>query len=145
VIDEGSLVFARLITGGEEARAIAYFANHKGGYADAHPYIGWVRIKAEITHVHVGTVFVQGIAQKIVTLYMPLLDERIYFVARRDEVERQFPRFLHARTPYPVPHRLPSPERWGEKLDTYDSLDLVALAFGEPEIQELLKEASHAN
>jgi hypothetical protein len=145
VIDDGNLVFARLITGGEEARAIAYFANHKGGHADAHPHVGWVRIQAGVTQVIVRPVFAQGIAQKIVTLYLPLLDERRYFIARREEVERQFPRFLRACTPYPVPRRLPSPERWGTKLDTYDSLDLVALAFSEPDIQGLLKEASRAN
>jgi len=144
VVDNTNLVFARLIASGEEARAIAYFATQKGGYADAHPHLGWVHIQAEATRVQIETVSAQGIAQKIVTLYLPALSGRCYFVARQDEVERQFRRFLHACTPYPTPSRLPPPERWGEKLETYDGQGLVALALSEPDIQELLKEASHA-
>jgi hypothetical protein len=144
VIDNGNLVFARLISGSEEARAIAYFVAQKGGYVDAHPYLSWVHIQAATTQVHVESAWVQGVAQKIITLYLPVLSDRFYFVAWQGEVERQFRRFLHASTPYPIPRRLPPPERWGERLDLYDAQGLVALAFREIDIQELLKEASLA-
>ncbi len=143
-IDDETLVFARLIAGSEEARAIAYFVAHKGGYVDAQPHLGWVRIQAEATLVQIESISVQGIAQKIVTLYLPLLSGRCYFIARQEQVERQFRRFLYACTPYPVPRRLPPPERWGERLEIYDAAGLVALALSEMDIQELLKEASRA-
>ncbi len=143
-IDKEELVFARLIASGEEARAIAYFAAQKGGYVDAQPHVGWAHIQARATQVRIESITIQGIAQKIITLYLPFLSGRCYFIARQEEVERQFHRFLHACTPYPVPRRLPSPERWGKGLETYDAQGLVALALGEAEIQELLKEASRA-
>jgi hypothetical protein len=145
VVDNGALVFARLITGGQEARAIAYFAAHKGGYADAQPHLGWVHIQPEATRVHIETITVQGIAQRLVSLYLPAFDGRCYFIARTDQVERQFRRFLHAITPYPIPRRLPPPEGWGEKLETYENQGLTALAYNDTDIQELLKEASHAS
>lgn len=144
MIDDGNLVFARLIASGEEARAIAYFAAHKGGYVEAHPHLGWVRLQDQATQVSIQGVTIQGIAQKIVTLYLPALFERRYFIAPQEGVARQFRRFLHAHTPYPIPRRLPSPGRWGEELESYDSQGLVALAFREADIQELLKEASNA-
>jgi hypothetical protein len=143
-IDSSALIFARLITGGQEARAIAYFAAHKGGYADAQPQLGWVHIQPEATRVQIEAISVQGIAQKLVTLYLPAMSGRYYFVARQDAVESQFRRFLHACTPYPIPCRLPPPERWGEALEKYESQGLVALVFHETDIQELLKEASRA-
>jgi putative transposase len=130
-IDNGTLIFARMITGGQEARAIAYFAAHKGGYADAQPHLGWVHIQPEATRVQIESIFAQGIAQKIVTLYLPAMSGRYYFVARQDAVESRFRCFLHACTPYPIPRRLPPPERWGEALETYESQCLVALAFHE--------------
>lgn len=145
VVDDGTLVFARLITGGQEARAIAYFAAHKGGYADAQPHLGWVHIQPEATRVQIETITVQGITQRLISLYLPSLTDRRYFIARADQVERQFRRFLHASTPYPIPHRLPPPEGWGEKLETYESQGLTALAYNDTDIQELLKEASHAS
>jgi hypothetical protein len=144
VVDNGTLVFARLITGGQEARAIVYFVAHKGGYADAQPHLGWVHIQGEATRVRIEPISAQGIAQKLVSLYLPTLSGRCYFIARSDQAERQFRRFLHASTPYPIPRRLPSPERWGEALETYEAQGLVALAFHYTDIQELLKEASHA-
>lgn len=144
MIDDGTLVFARLIASGEEARAIAYFAAYKGGYIDAHPHLGWVRLQDKATQVQVESISIQGIAQKIVTLYLPALFGRRYFIAPQEGVARQFRHFLHAHTSYPVPHRLPPPGRWGEELESYDSQGLVALAFREADIQELLKEASNA-
>lgn len=144
-VDNGTLVFARLIAGGQEARAIAYFAAHKGGYADAQPHLGWVNIQGEATRVQIEPISAQGIAQKLVSLYLPALSGRCYFIARGDQAEQQFRRFLHASAPYPIPRRLPLPERWGEVLETYESQDLVALAFNLTDIQELLKEASHAS
>jgi len=67
-IDNGTLIFARLITGGQEARAIAYFAAHKGGYADAQPHLGWIHIQPEATRVQIENISVQGIGQKLVGL-----------------------------------------------------------------------------
>jgi hypothetical protein len=144
VVDDGKLVFARLISGSQEARAIAYFVAQKGGYADAHPYVSWVQIQAATTQVHVDSTWVQGVAQKIITLYLPAVSSRFYFIAWQAAVERQFHRFLQASTPYPIPHHLPPPEHWGERLETYEAQGLVALAFRDIDIQELLKEASHA-
>jgi len=145
VVDNGTLVFARLVTEGQEARAVAYFAAHKGGYVDAQPDLGWVRIQPEATRVEIKPISVQGIGQKLVTLYLPALSGCCYFIARQEQAERQFHRFLHASTPYPIPRQLPLPDHWGEKLETYDSPGLVALAFHDTDIQELLKEASYAS
>ncbi len=64
-VDNGTLVFARLITGSQEARAIAYFVAHKGGYADAQPHLGWVHIQGEATRVQIEPISAQGIAQSI--------------------------------------------------------------------------------
>lgn len=144
-IDNGTLIFARMITGGQEARALAYFVTQKGGYVDAQPHLGWVHIQPEATRVQIAPISVQGIVQKIVTLYLPALSGRYYFVTRQDAVESQFRRFLHAYTPYPIPRQLPPPEHQGEQLETYKCQNLVALAFHETDIQELLKEASYAS
>ncbi len=144
-VDNGALIFARLIVGSQEARAIAYFVAYKGGYVDAQPHLGWVHIQGEATRVQIEPISAQGIAQKLISLYLPALSGRCYFIARGDQAEHQFRRFLHASTPYPIPRRLPPPERWGEALETYEAQGLVALAFQQTDIQELLKEASHAS
>jgi len=143
VLDEQHeiLVFARMLASPEEARAIAYYVQ-KGGFVDTEPYAGFTRTApASHTRLSATNLPVQGVAAKLVTLYVPRLDD-LYFVAAGERVAQDFRRFLHAHTPYPVPPDIHPNLTHAVELEVHAREKVLAWRLSDQNIRDILQEAT---